>query len=56
MIFVELRDIGIEIGTTMSRGGLCMDYFIYDAVFYYFGLPQYLLLGPKEHRSCFLIH
>jgi hypothetical protein len=39
--FEKLRDIGIEVGTTI-------DDFICDAVFYCFGLDQELLLGPKE--------
>jgi hypothetical protein len=47
-VFVKLHDIGIEIGKTKSLDELCMDYFICDAVFYCFGLPQDLLLVPKE--------
>jgi hypothetical protein len=46
--FAKLRDIGIEIGTTKSIDELCMDDFICDAVFYFFGLDQELLFGPKE--------
>jgi hypothetical protein len=46
--FLKLRDIGVEIGTTKSLDELCMDDFIYDAVFYCFGLDQELLLAPKE--------
>jgi hypothetical protein len=45
--FVRLRDIGIEVGTTKSLDELCMDNFICDAVFYFFGLDQEFLLGPK---------
>jgi hypothetical protein len=45
---LELRDIGIEVGTTKSLDELCMDNFICDAVFYCFGLDRELLLGPKE--------
>jgi hypothetical protein len=46
--FLKLRDVGIEIGTTRSLDEFCIDDFIYDAVFYCFGLPEELLLGPKE--------
>jgi hypothetical protein len=46
--FVKLRDIGIEVGTTKSIDELCMVDFICDAVFYFFGLDQEFLLGPKE--------
>jgi hypothetical protein len=38
---------GIEVGTTKSIDELCMDNFICDAVFYFCGLDQELLLGPK---------
>jgi hypothetical protein len=46
--FSKLRDIGIEVGTTKSLDEFCMEDFIFDAVFYCFGMDQELLLGPKE--------
>ena len=46
--FTELRDVGVEVGTTLSLDEYCLDEFICDAVFYCFGLDQELLLGPKE--------
>jgi hypothetical protein len=38
---------GIEVGTTKSLDELCMDSFICDAVLYFSGLDQELLLGPE---------
>jgi hypothetical protein len=46
--FLKLLDIHIKVGTTKSLNELCMGDSIYDAVFYFFGLDQELLLGPKE--------
>jgi hypothetical protein len=46
--FVKLHDIGIEVETTRSLDELCMDDFIFDAVFYFFGLDQEFLHEPKE--------
>jgi hypothetical protein len=44
---VKLCDICIDVGLTKSLDELCMDDFIRDAVFYFFGLDQEFLLGPK---------